>query len=258
MEKKASYGVGELARIAGVSIRTLHHYDRIGLLVPRRRRDSGYRIYEEPELLRLQEILLYRELELPLDRIGELLDRPGHDAGAALARHRRSIEEKAARLRTLLSTIDRTIARLGGEDAMLSDEELYEGFEKAEIEEMKAEASDRWGGTEACRESQKRVAKMTKEGWAKVKEEGDDIERASAAGFLGGLAPESPEAMLLMERKAAWLRHFYEPTAEIFRGLGQMYAADARFRRTYDRYAPGLSDWLKRAMATYADRGMRV
>jgi DNA-binding transcriptional MerR regulator len=258
METKKSYSVGGLARLAGVSVRTLHHYDRIGLLVPRRRQGSGYRVYEEKELLRLQEILLYRELELPLDLIGGILDRPGRDAREALAGHRRAIEEKVARCGVLLATIDRTIARSGGENTMLSDEQLYEGFRKEEIEEMKAEAAERWGDGEAYRISRKRLANMTKEQWATVKAEGDSVEKASAAAFLAGAFPGSPEALRLMERKAAWLRNFYEPSAELFRGLGEMYAADGRFRKTYDRYATGLADWLKEAMATYAARGMKA
>jgi DNA-binding transcriptional MerR regulator len=257
METTTTWSVSGLARLAGVSVRTLHHYDRIGLLSPGSRTSSGYRVYREKELLRLQQILLYREMELPLERIRELLDRADFDFRNELARHRRSIEEKAERLAVLLATIDKTIARLGGESSMLSDEELYEGFAKDEIKAIKAETVERWGDTAAYKESQKRVARMTKEEWARVKEEGQLLEEDCTAAFKAGTSPDSPEAGRLMARKAAWLRHFYEPSAEMFAGLGEMYVADERFTATYDKYAPGLAGWLKLAMAAYAARGMK-
>ena len=246
-----------MARMAGVSVRTLHHYDRIGLLVPRRRGQAAYRVYGEEELLRLQRILLYRELEIPLEDIGAFLDREGRDAREALAGHRRAIEEKAARLRILLTTIDKTIARLGGEENMLSDEELYEGFDKGEIEGIKAESAERWGDTDAYKESQRRVARMGKEEWAAVKAEISRVEGEIAAGFKSGLAPTSPEAMALMAKKAYQLRHFYEPSPEMFAGLGEMYVADERFKATYLKIAPGLAEWLKEAMAAFAERGLK-
>ncbi|MEI6874455.1 MAG: MerR family transcriptional regulator [Spirochaetota bacterium] len=258
MNERSTYSVSALARIAGVSVRTLHHYDRIGLLSPSARTASGYRVYGEAELLRLQEVLLYRELEFPLEEIRDLLDSPDHDPVQALVGHRHSIEEKTERLLVLLSTIDKTIAHLGGEGTMLSDEELYEGFGKKEIEAIKAETIGLWGKTEAYNESQKRVAKMGKAQWARVKEEGHLLETDCAAAFKGGRAPDSPEAMKLMARKAIWLRHFYEPSAGIFSGLGEMYAADERFRAAYDRYAVGLADWLKLAMGAFAGNGMRT
>lgn len=208
--KATTYTIGELAAMAGVSVRTLHHYDR-----------------------------------------------PGFDHVEALRGHRRLLEERAARIGRLLSTIDRSIARLGGEDSMLSDEELYEGFEKAEIESIKNEAERRWGDSEAYRESRRRVARMSKEDWAAAKAEISAVELEIAAAFKAGVAPESPEAMRLMARKAEQLRHFYEPTPELFRGLGEMYVADERFKATYDRIAPGLAEWLRPAMAAFAARGLK-
>jgi len=252
-----AYRIKELASLAGVSVRTLHHYDRIGLLAPQSRNASGYRLYGEAELFRLQQILLYREMELPLGKIGELLDRADFDFRNELARHRRSIEEKAARLAVLLTTIDKTIARLGGETNMLSDEELYEGFDKSEIEEIKAESAKRWGDTAAYKESQRRVARMSAADWATVKEEGGAVDQACSAAFKAGKAPGSPEVQRLMARKAEHLRTFYEPSAEMFKGLGEMYVADERFKRTYDKIATGLAEYLREAMAVYAASGMK-
>ncbi|MBL8966061.1 MAG: MerR family transcriptional regulator, partial [Spirochaetaceae bacterium] len=167
--KATNYRIGAFAALAGVSVRTLHHYDRLGLLQPRARDAAGYRVYGEAELFRLQQILFFRELEMPLGEIRSLLERPGFDPVEALRGHRRLLEEKAVRIGRLLATIDRSIARLGGEDNMLSDEELYEGFRKTEIEAVKKEAAERWGDGEAYRESQRRVARMSKEDWAAAK-----------------------------------------------------------------------------------------
>jgi DNA-binding transcriptional MerR regulator len=253
-----TYSIGELARLAGVSVRTLHHYDRIGLLEPRQRTAGGYRVYGEEDLLRLQQVLFFRELEFPLEDIRDMLDRPGFDPVKALEGHRRLLEEKAARIGRLLATIDRTIARAGGEDSMLTDQELYEGFDTKDIDAMKAEAKARWGHSDPYKESQKRVAKMSKEDWARVKAEVSAVELEIAAAYKAGIAPESPEAMRLMAKKAEQLRHFYEPTPELFRGLGEMYVADGRFTATYEKMAPGLAAWLKPAMAAFADKGLKL
>ncbi len=252
-----SYAIGALAELAGVSVRTLHHYDHIGLLVPGARNASGYRVYGEAELLRLQQILLYRELEVPLERIGAIMDSPGHEPAAALLAHRSSIEERRRRLDRLLATIDKTIARLGGGDSTMKDEELYEGFDRKEVEAMTGEAEARWGRTDAYRQSRERLAKMTKAQWASVKAEGSAVDRACGEAKAGGLRPDSPEAMRLMARKAAHLRAFYEPTAELFAGLGEMYATDPRFRSNYENITDGLAEWMRDAMAAFAARGMR-
>ena len=140
-----SHTVSRLARIAGVSVRTLHRYDRIGLLKPTARSGAGYRLYGEQDRLRLQQILFYRELDVPLGRIREILDAPGFDLVAALASHRAVLEERARRIAVLIRTIDRTTASLQGERAMLTDDELYEGFPKEKVEAWKAEAQERWG-----------------------------------------------------------------------------------------------------------------
>ena len=131
MEKRtATHTVRQLASLAGISVRTLHHYDHIGLLTPSARSAAGYRLYGTEDLLRLQQILLFRELDLPLEEIRRILDDPGFDPVRALAQHRRTLELRAERLARLLHTIDRTIARLTEVDMSLTDEELYEGLPK--------------------------------------------------------------------------------------------------------------------------------
>jgi DNA-binding transcriptional MerR regulator len=224
-----AYTVKQLADIAGLSVRTLHHYDAIGLLSPLGRSATGYRQYGEKELLRLQQILFYRELEIPLEEIRAVLDRPGFDPIAALEGHRRQLAERAKRIERLIETIDGTIGRIKGEN-MLSDEELYEGFDGESVRKMKDEAEARWGATAAYAESRKRMRAMTKEAWARVKAEGAAVDEAALAAMKAGLAPDSPSVQKIMDRKFAHLRNFYEPTKEMFAGLGRLYCEHEDFR----------------------------
>ncbi|TLN15223.1 MerR family transcriptional regulator, partial [bacterium] len=145
METRANtYTVKQLARLAGVSVRTLHHYDQIGLLRPNLRTPAGYRIYQHTDLLRLQQILFYRELDVPLAEIQALLDRPGFDPVRALKDHRQSLHEKAARLARLIETIDQTLSQYTKEIPM-KDEELYKGFTPEQAKRYRREAAESYG-----------------------------------------------------------------------------------------------------------------
>jgi len=250
--------VREVAAMAGVSVRTLHHYDRLGLLAPSSRSPSGYRLYEEKDLLRLQQILFYRELDMSLDRIKAELDRPDFDPIAALESHRALLEERASRVARLIETIDKTIASLGGGKAMLSTEELYEGFPKEKAERWEREAKERWGSSEAYAQSRKRVERMTKERWKQVKDEGTAIDAALAEALAKGEAPRGREVQALIARKAEHLRNFYEPSPELFAGLGETYVDNPEFKAHYEAIAPGLAEFLREAMAAYAAAGMRT
>ena len=252
IQEKASYTVGELAALAGVSVRTLHLYDQKGLVSPSRRTPAGYRLYGETDLLRLQQVLFYRELDFSLEDIKKALDTPGYDNVAALKRHRRLLELKAERLLTLMGTIDRTIRTLNGEDDMLSDKDLYEGFDDETIERYERESKANWGGTDAYEQSRRRVKAMSKQQWQAVKVRGEEITLAFADLYKAGKRPEGPEAMEICARWAEHLRAFYDPTPEMIEGLGAMYADHPEFRATYDKVAPGLADWLKPALAAYA------
>jgi DNA-binding transcriptional MerR regulator len=250
-EATLPYTIKKLAEMAGVSVRTLHHYDAIGLVTPGSRSASGYRLYGEEELLRLQQVLFYRELDMSLEEIGRILDRPDYDPVAALEAQARLLTARALRIARLIDTVGRTIGRIKGE-SMLSDEELYAGFDKAEIEKVKAEAKERWGGTEAYAQSQRRVAKMSRDEWAKVIAEGEAVDRAAAEAMRRGDDPASASAQSIMARKFEHLRAFYEPTPEMFAGLGRMYVEDERFKKRYEDLAHGLADYLGRAMAAFA------
>jgi DNA-binding transcriptional MerR regulator len=136
--------VKEVARLSGVSVRTLHHYDEIGLLKPAYYGDNGYRYYEEEQLLRLQQIMLFRELDMPLERIREVLESDRFDRLAALQEHKRLLQQKAERLRQLLATVDQTIDHLKGERRM-RDEQFFDGFDRERVEQAKRELRERYG-----------------------------------------------------------------------------------------------------------------
>ena len=236
MEKRTTaYTVHQLATLAGVSVRTLHHYDHIGLLRPSARTAAGYRLYRETDLLRLQQILFFKELDLPLDEIRRVLDDPGFDQVAALAQHRRTLALRVERLGQLLNTIDRTIAKLTEVDMSLTDEELYEGFSTEQIERYKREVKEQYDPV-LVEESQRRVGKMSKAEWQGVKDEGDAIARAMAA--LMDEAPGGPAVQATIARQHAWIEHFYPCSAEVFRGLGQLYTEIPSSGRTTTSIAP--------------------
>jgi len=245
-----AYTVHELADLAGVSVRTLHHYDQIGLLRPSARTTAGYRLYREPELLRLQQILFYRELEFPLEQIKQLMEEPGYDPVQALYDHRRLLNEQVQRLERLLKTVDKTILKLTEERMELTDAELYEGFTKEQAERYQREARELYD-PKLVEESERRVRKMTKAQWNAIKQDGDAVTRGMAA--LMDRSPGDPEVQQLVARHHAWIENFYTPTPEIYRGLGQLYVENDEFRANYDRYRPGLADFMQAAMNYYCD-----
>ena len=245
------YTVSKLAKLAGVSVRTLHHYDETGLLKPSFRSDSGYRQYQRKDLLRLQQILFYRELDFSLNEIKDILDDPDYDEVRALVNHRHNLEQKIERLSNLLNTLDKTILHYKGDTMALTDEELYEGFTKEQIERYNKEVDEMYGaGTvQATRE---RIGKLTKKQWQGVKEEGEAINVEMAE--LMDLSPDSPEVQELVKRHHAWINNFWTPNAESYKGLGKGYVENSEFRKFYDRYKSGLADFLCAAMEHYADR----
>lgn len=245
-----AYTINRLAELAGVSVRTLHYYDEIGLLKPSRIRSNGYREYAEAELLRLQQIMFFRELDFPLAEIKRVMASQRFDMRAALADQRRLIELKKKRLTGLIATIDKTIKKLNDEDTM-NDEELYDAFSDEEQKQYAAEAKERWGTTEAYKQSQERLKKMTKADMAKLKEEGDRFMKVVAATMDKGAT--SPEFQALIDQHYNSLRIWYEPNLTMYRGLANMYVADPRFTAYYEKYAPGLAQVMRDAMIAYCD-----
>lgn len=244
-----AYTVKAVADVAGVSVRTLHHYDQIGLLKPASVSASGYRLYSEADLDRLQQILFFRELGFSLQEIKAITDSPDYDRREALETHRRILLEKQNRLTRLIHSVDRTINAMErgvpmGKDAM------FEAFDESKIEEYRKEARARWG--KVVDESYQRVSNYTKEDWDAFKAEGEAIVTALAS--LVDRDPADPEVQRWIDRHYRQIKdNFYTPTAEVYRGLGDLYVEDSRFTENYDRVKPGLAKFVRAAMQVYAD-----
>jgi DNA-binding transcriptional MerR regulator len=249
--RQQAYTVQQLADLAGVTVRTLHHYDQIGLLAPSSRTAAGYRLYQEDDLLRLQQILFFRELDFPLKEIQRILDDPAFDPIEAMLSHRRMLQERLKRLALLTKTIDKTIAQLTEATMTLTDAELYEGFSQKEIDSMKREVQERYD-PELVAESNRRVSRMSKAEWQAVRADGDAVSRRMAE--LMGHDPADPQVQQTIARHHAWIENFYPCSAEIYRGLGELYTSDDRFRAHYEAYGPGLADFMQAAMNVYADQ----
>ena len=249
-----SYSVGKVANLAGVTIKTLHHYDKIRLLSPGGRSEAGYRIYEEADLQRLQQILFYRELGLALEEIAIILDDPRTDAVGHLARQRMLLTERIERLHKMVAAIDHEM-EAREMDIKLTPEERLEVFGDFEPENHQEEVKQRWGNTEAYRQSRPRVASYTKEDWMRFKAEQEEVEKNLAAAFESGAAPESEQAMDAVEAHRQHInRWFYDCGYEIHCGLGEMYVSDDRFRAHYDGRSPGLSEFIRDASYANSER----
>ena len=249
-----SYSISQVADLAGVTVRTLHHYDEIGLLSPGGRSAAGYRIYEEPDLERLQRILFYRELGFALVEIAAIVNNPHTDAVGHLRRQRGLLTGKIERLRKMVAAIDHEM-EAREMDIKLTPEERLEVFGDFEPENHKEEVERRWGNTEAYRQSRRRVASYTKKEWVRIKAEQEEVEKNLAAAFESGAAPESEQAMDAAEAHRRHIdRWFYDCGYEIHRGLGEMYVSDDRFRAHYDGRSPGLSEFIRDASYANSER----
>ncbi|MEV5322920.1 MerR family transcriptional regulator [Nonomuraea sp. NPDC052634] len=249
-----SFTVGQVARLAGVTVRTLHHYDEIGLLSPRERTPAGYRRYSDDDITRLQQILLYRELGFPLEEIAAILDRPGADHLDHLRRQHRLLTAKAERISQVIAAVERAInARTTG--ISLTAEERLEVFGSLRPEDYDAEVERRWGHTPQYAESQERIASYTKQDWLLLAEEAQAINDELTAACTGGLPADSPEVMDIAERHRAHInRWFYTCDHELHRCLGDLYASDPRFAAVYDALAPGLAAYFRTAIHANARR----
>jgi DNA-binding transcriptional MerR regulator len=247
-----AYTVKSIAKLAGVSVRTLHHYDQIGLFQPAEVSAAGYRHYSDADLERLQQILFFRELDFSLQEIKAVLDRPDFDRRQALLTHRKLLLEKQKRLQGILHSVDQTLEAM--ERGLEMDKEaMFEVFNDPKLKEYQEEARQRWGGSDAYAESERRTRAYTKQDWAAIKEEMEAVGTGMAA--LMGQDPATPEVQAQI---GTWFtlinERFYTCTPEIFRGLGEMYVADPRFTATYEKIKPGLAEFMRDAMASFADR----
>jgi DNA-binding transcriptional MerR regulator len=249
-----TWSVGEVATLAGVTVRTLHHYDRIGLLPPSERTAAGYRSYTEGDLMRLQRILAYRELGFALDDIADLLDDPDSDPLQHLRRQHGLVLERMERLREVAAVLEKTMEahKMG---IRLNPEEMFEVFGDHDPTQYADEVEERWGGTDAYRESQRRTSAYTKEDWLRVKAEQEAAGRGLAEAMQGGHAPDSEVAMDAAEEARLVIdRNFYPCSHEMHVNLGEMYVADPRFTATYESMAEGLAEYVRAAIAANAAR----
>ncbi len=250
------YTVRQVAKMSGISVRALHHYDQIGLLKPASVGENGYRYYGREELLRLQQILFHRELEFPLEAIAAVLAAPDFDRKEALRRHRTRLEAEARRYRRLLRTLDETLASLEGETDM-NDKDLYRGFAPETQAEYESWVIDRHGdGARAEIDHGKAVMKDWKAGdFADMKAEGEAIEAALADALRDGLPPDSVAVTAIMRRHHAWISRTWKspPTREAFIGLAAMYGDHPDFRSHYEDRAKGLLEYVQAAMGAFAE-----
>ena len=248
------YLVGDVARLSHVSVRALHHYDAIGLLTPSARSPAGYRLYSGADLRRLQQILFYRELGFALEEIAEILADPAAGTDDHLRRQHRLLRERRARDAALLGAIEREMeARKMG--MSLTPEEQFEIFGTDKLAEYAEEAEQRWGDTEAWKQSQRRTAAYTKEDWIAIKAEAD----ASIAGFAEAIrAGEPANGTVAMDLAEAHRQHisrwFYDCGYDAHRGLAELYVSDPRYIAEYDKIEPGFSGYVHDAMLANADR----
>jgi len=242
------YTVKQLAQLAGVSVRTLHHYDQIGLLKPAEVKANGYRQYGEQELLKLQQILFFRELEFSLDEIQRIINSPNFHLESALMDQRKMIELRKKRLNALIRTIDKTLQKLNLHTPM-KDGELYDAFSDEQTKQYADEAKQRWGHTDAYKESQERVSKMTKGEMAEIQAANENLILRLVSKMH--LDPADGEVQALVAEHFNALKYFYEPNLEMYSGMANMYVDDERFKAYYDKFQPSLAEFLSQGMKVY-------
>lgn len=249
-----AYTVGQVAKLAHISVRTLHHYDELGLLTPSERSEAGYRLYTASDLERLQQVLFYKELGFSLDEIRSIMADPAYNRRDALIAQRELVAEQVLRLQAMLGLIDKTIASLEG-GFQMSQEEMFEVFGDFDPTEYEEEVKERWGHTEAYRESARRTAEYTKTDWERFKAESTEVNAAIVALMDAGVPPDDPRAMDTVERHRLQIdRWFYPCSREMHAELGKMYVADPRFTATYEKIRPGMAQYMRDAIAANAAR----
>ncbi len=238
--------VKEVAELTGISVRTLHHYDGIGLLTPDGTTEAGYRLYSDDNLATLQQILFFRELGFSLKKIKELLDSPSFDRQKALEMQHGMLIEKRVRLDEMIDTIEKTIQQGKGEYNM-TNEEKFKGFDFSKGNQYEAEARERWGG-----EAVDKANKKAKDFGPEMGEEMNRIYLNLAS--LRQLDPASDEAQEAIGEWYDLLNKMGDYSLEAFAGLGQMYVDDERFRKNIDRFGEGLAVFMCGAMGVYANK----
>ena len=241
--------INDVAKLAGVTVRTLHYYDQIGLLKPEEVNEAGYRIYTEESLEKLQQILFFREMDFPLNEIKDIMENPGYDERLAMKSHRELLIKKRERLDRIIGLLNNKIEG----DGKMS----FKEFDSSEIEAAKdkyaKEAKDRWGNTDAYKESKEKTKNYSDSQWKDVFDKGGSIMQEFAE--IRSTSPDSPEAQELVKKWQDYITNsFYTCTKQILSCLGMMYVGDERFTENIDRYGEGTAQFMAKAIEVYCSR----
>ncbi|MGE0866979.1 MAG: MerR family transcriptional regulator [Kofleriaceae bacterium] len=244
------FTVGELSRLTGITVRTLHHYDEIGLVRPSQRNAAGHRLYGDADVVRLQHVLVYRELGIPLEQIAAVLD-DERDPREVLHRHRDALVAKRARIDAMLAAVTESLANLEkGQTMSMKSEDvksMFDGFDPSEYEQ---EAEQRWGHTDAYKESQRRTKQYGPADWERMKQEASAIYQRLLDRMRANAPVSDPVVQAAVEDHRMHIdRWFYPCSKEMQKGLGSLYVSDPRFTANLDKIAPGFARYLSDAIA---------
>jgi DNA-binding transcriptional MerR regulator len=245
-----SYTVNKLSKLAGVSVRTLHYYDEIGLLKPDAIRSNGYREYGDEAVLKLQQILFYRELDLSLEDIKAMVSRPDFDAVAALEAHRVSLQGRAARLERLIQTVDDTLLHMKGLKEM-SPKQLFTAFSDEEQEKYAREAEQMYDPA-IVKESNRKFKALSEAEKQRIYDEGNQIYADMVAAMPKGAS--SPDLQAIVERWRKHMDYFWTPKLEQLNGLAELYNSDPRFKANFDKIDARLAEFMREAVGEYVKR----
>jgi len=244
-----AFTVGELSRLTGVTVRALHHYDEIGLVRPSQRSVAGYRLYDDDDVLRLQQVLVFRELGVPLEDIGPAIDRTT-DRAALLRKHRAALVDKRGRIDAMVTAVDAALEVLEKARTTMQPEDFKTLFDGFNAEDHAEEARERWGHTEAYKESARRSQQYGKPEWEAIRRESEGIYARLRELMQQGAAVSDPAVQAAVEDHRRHLeRWFYPCSRQMHHGLGEMYVADPRFTANLDKVAPGFAQFLRDAIA---------
>lgn len=245
-----AYTIKEIADLAGVTTRTMRYYDEIGLLSPASMGENGYRYYDEGSLLRLQQILFFRELDVPLKDIQLIMSRPDFNLLRTLEKHRSALQRRAKRLDELIYTIDQTIATITG-DWVMTAKDYFGGFDESQYEE---EARERWGDTPQYAESQKKWACYSKEQKEAIKAEGGRLTERMVTRNPNA-SPDDPAVQATIGEYHAYInKYFYTCEVGFLRGLADGWVADARFASNFEKMRAGGAEFVREAVHIFCDR----
>ncbi len=255
MTTRRTYQVKEVATLTGISVRALHHYDELGLLVPAARTTAGYRRYDDDDLLRLQQILIGRELGLSLEEIRRSLDDPAFDRRAALRAQRAELERRAHQTAEMLRAVDCALRALDERGDPMDPKHLFDGFDPTRYED---EAEARWGETAAYQISAARTQGYGPDDWQRLGAEQGAIYADAVAALAAGIAPDDPRALAFADRHRRSIdRWFYPCDVAMHARLADLYEADQRFAANLDQHGAGLTPYLVAAIRANARRGDR-